>query len=123
MIELLTKVSRDLARAANVSWDSIHGIGVGAPGHIHDGVIHGAANFPGWRDQTFAKDLAKHLQKPVFALNDADAAILAECWVGLVSLLAGPLMPHLDWCGQRKPSPDSCDGDSGQRGWRRSRFQ
>ncbi|TMW60679.1 hypothetical protein Poli38472_000721 [Pythium oligandrum] len=63
---------------------SLVAVGVASPGQLVDGgVIHAAANFPDWKDvplrQLFITRLGK---EEVVMCNDADAAILAEKWIG-----------------------------------------
>jgi hypothetical protein len=45
-------------------------------------VIHAANNFPTWSDAPLQRLMQEALGKPAKVVNDADAAILAELWVG-----------------------------------------
>ena len=69
----------------------IKGVGVGSPGHCFNGVVHAAANFPSWKDVPLAALLQEALggDKIVRLVNDADAALLGECWVGAASSEGG----------------------------------
>ena len=67
-------------------------VGVGSPGHILGGVVKAAANFPAWRDVPLAMLLGAALGKPVRLVNDADAALLAEVWVGAAAAKGGSVL-------------------------------
>uniref|UniRef100_A0A7S2RL15 Glucokinase n=1 Tax=Rhizochromulina marina TaxID=1034831 RepID=A0A7S2RL15_9STRA len=82
VVEAIVAVTLDAVDAAGLAWTSIRGVGVGTPGHVHRGVVHAAANFPEWAHAPLGDAVAHALRCPVFVLNDADAAILAERWVG-----------------------------------------
>jgi polyphosphate glucokinase len=59
-------------------------VGVGFPGVVLDGVTKTAANVdPGWTDYPAAESLRKALRRPVFVVNDADAAGVAEMRFGV----------------------------------------
>ncbi|KAJ8566835.1 hypothetical protein ON010_g6286 [Phytophthora cinnamomi] len=61
----------------------LEAVGVGCPGVLEaGGVIHAAANFPSWSDVPLQQLFTDTLGRPVTVCNDADAAILAEQWVG-----------------------------------------
>jgi glucokinase len=51
-------------------------IGVGMPGFIRDGVVHGSPNFPGWSDVDLRAALARRLDRQVCVANDANVAAL-----------------------------------------------
>lgn len=59
-------------------------VGVGAPGPMNPttGVVYEPPNIKGWRDVPLAALLADRLGMRVFVENDANAAAVAEWWVG-----------------------------------------
>jgi glucokinase len=67
-----------------ISSTSIEGVGVGSPGPLDTkkGIIHFAPNLPGWNNVPLVSILADHLNLPIFLENDANAAALAEWWIG-----------------------------------------
>ncbi|KAG7394981.1 hypothetical protein PHYBOEH_004422 [Phytophthora boehmeriae] len=76
---LLTKLlTRMELRAQDLA-----GVGVGCPGVVlPGGVLHAAANFPSWSGVPLQRLLSDLIGIPVKVCNDADAAIMAEQWVG-----------------------------------------
>ncbi|KAJ8612433.1 hypothetical protein CTAYLR_006587 [Chrysophaeum taylorii] len=81
----------DLALAtAYVEWTEVHGVGVGTPGAVEDGVVIAAANlFAGHSRVPLRKLLAEAIAAKrggdsvsICLVNDADAALLAELWIG-----------------------------------------
>ncbi|KAI9906519.1 hypothetical protein PsorP6_004112 [Peronosclerospora sorghi] len=76
----------DVVELTGLNLENLDGIGIGCPGVVKDGgIIHAAANFPSWADVPLQQLLADTLGHPVTVCNDADAAILAEQWVGAAS--------------------------------------
>ena len=65
-----------------LSLNDIEGVAVGCPGHIENGIVRAASNFPTWKDVNFAELLEKKFSKPVALNNDADSAIAGEVWAG-----------------------------------------
>ena len=67
-----------------ISASSIKGVGVGSPGPLDTkkGIIHFAPNLPGWNNIPLVSILEDQLKLPVFLENDANAAALAEWWIG-----------------------------------------
>lgn len=67
-----------------ISSTSIKGVGVGSPGPLDTkkGIIHFAPNLPGWNNVPLVSILADQLKLPIFLENDANAAALAEWWIG-----------------------------------------
>ncbi|MFP4644689.1 MAG: ROK family protein [Spirochaetales bacterium] len=59
-------------------------VGLGSPGMVDDrGYLHRAAvNIPGWNDFDLAATLGEQIRLPVVALNDANAAAMAEVYHG-----------------------------------------
>ena len=75
---------------AQVGWLDVAGVGIGSPGKldIAQGVVNVAANlFPGVEDVPLCAMLRAGIPVdssnplPVVLINDADAAVAAECWV------------------------------------------
>ena len=88
VVDAMASLARAAARAASRSLGDAAAIGIGAPG-ISDtsaGVIKGAAAFEGWADVPLAPMLARACgggaRAPTFLENDANCALLAECWSG-----------------------------------------
>jgi len=66
----------------NISINDVAGIGISVPGPVdEDGVIHKCVNL-GWGVFNIAEEMKKHIDLPVFAGNDANAAALGEVWRG-----------------------------------------
>ena len=72
---------------ADVALGEVAAVGIGSPGHVFNGVVKAAANFKAWKDVPLAALLQQELggNIPVRLVNDADAALAAECWVGAAS--------------------------------------
>ncbi len=67
-----------------ISSASIEGVGIGSPGPLDTkkGIIHFAPNLPGWNNVPLVSILGSQLKLPIFLENDANAAALAEWWIG-----------------------------------------
>ncbi|SFA71073.1 glucokinase [Lentibacillus halodurans] len=67
----------------NMNSETIKGIGIGAPGFIDSasGYVYEAVNI-GWKHLPLANELQAASGLPVFAANDANAAVLGENWKG-----------------------------------------
>ncbi|MER3418051.1 MAG: polyphosphate glucokinase [Chloroflexota bacterium] len=77
MVRLVRRIETALAAAGPLP------VGVGVPSVIIDGVSKTAANIDrGWQDFPIAQTLADALDRPVVAINDADAAGIAEMRFG-----------------------------------------
>ena len=62
--------------------DDVAGIGMSVPGPVdEEGVIHKCVNL-GWGVFNIKDEMRKHIDLPVFAGNDANAAALGEVWKG-----------------------------------------
>ncbi len=71
---------------ANLTLDSIAGVGVAVPGHVipQEGKILWAPNFYGqWRGVYLAKPISEALKVPVYLGNDANLAALGEYTYGV----------------------------------------
>lgn len=67
---------------AGISLEDVAGIGISVPGPVDDeGIIHKCVNL-GWGVFNIADEMKKHIDLPVFAGNDANAAALGEVWKG-----------------------------------------
>jgi polyphosphate glucokinase len=76
---------------ANIPGD--HAVGVAFPSVIREGVVRTAANLnKAWIGQPLAKLATEHLQRPVIAINDADAAGVAELRYGAARDVAGTVL-------------------------------
>ncbi|MCR5301353.1 MAG: ROK family glucokinase [Lachnospiraceae bacterium] len=68
--------------AAGLAEEDVAGIGISVPGPVDaQGVIHKCVNL-GWGVFDIDKEMRKHIDVPVFAGNDANAAALGEVWKG-----------------------------------------
>ena len=67
---------------AGVLLEDVAGIGISVPGPVDDeGIIHKCVNL-GWGVFNISEEMKKHIDLPVFAGNDANAAALGEVWKG-----------------------------------------
>ncbi|MEN8186199.1 MAG: ROK family protein [Bacteroidota bacterium] len=61
----------------------ITGIGIGSPGIVYDGIVHGGAdNLNGWKNVDLAAYFSKEFDLPVLADNDANVMGLGEVAYG-----------------------------------------
>lgn len=70
-----------LRRKAGLKREQIRRVGVGAPGVMHDGIIEYARNLQ-FFDVPFAEMLREKTNRPVYLLNDANAAAYGEFLAG-----------------------------------------
>ena len=82
-VEWLASLCKSLAKNANINFDDVEAIGVGAPGVVdsNDGVVLRWSNFD-WQDAPLAKRLSELTGKQVFVANDANTAALGEAKFG-----------------------------------------
>ncbi len=70
-----------------------HAVGVAFPSVIRNGVVRTAANLnKAWIGQPLAQLVGRHLKRPVIAINDADAAGLAELRYGAARDVSGTVL-------------------------------
>jgi polyphosphate glucokinase len=70
-----------------------HPVGLAFPSVIRNGVVRTAANLnKAWIGQPLAELAAQHLRRPVVAINDADAAGLAELRYGAARDVSGTVL-------------------------------
>ena len=81
--ENLAKIAIKAAEEAGVSFEQISAIGIGSPGVIDSatGTVASWTNF-NWTNVALARLVSEHLKKPVYVLNDANAAALGEAKFG-----------------------------------------
>lgn len=73
---------KDRMKKENISLNDVTGIGLSVPGPVDDeGVVHRCVNL-GWGEFSISEEMRKHIDVPVFAGNDANAAALGEVWRG-----------------------------------------
>ncbi|MBM3469990.1 MAG: ROK family protein [Armatimonadetes bacterium] len=84
VIEAIVACVTELSDQSGIAPRSTLGVGVGAPGPLDpdSGVVFEPPNLPGWRDVPLAALMAERLGVPAFVENDANAAAMAEWWVG-----------------------------------------
>ena len=65
-----------------IKLSDVVGIGISVPGPVDDnGIVHKCVNL-GWGVFNIDEEMKKHIDVPVFAGNDANAAALGEAWKG-----------------------------------------
>lgn len=73
---------KDRLTALKIDMEDVQGVGVGAPGPIDaEGTVYKAVNL-GWDVFNIPQALKEHLDLPVRAANDANAAAFGEMWQG-----------------------------------------
>lgn len=84
VLHAMTDLSRRLLERAGLGVEDLVALGVGAPGPLDSksGIILRCPNLPGWENLPVAERLSAALKLPVHLENDANAAALAEAWVG-----------------------------------------
>ncbi|ETW01956.1 hypothetical protein H310_06485 [Aphanomyces invadans] len=85
VVGLCVAVVKECVEKSGVSWSQIAGLGVGCPGQVSNGILVAAANFASWKDVALERMLNESLHVPCTLVNDADAAVAAEHWVGTAS--------------------------------------
>ena len=77
-------LARDLIQAEGLAMEDVISVGIGVPGPLNSktGVVLRCPNMPGWEDFKVAEFITEQLQVAVHIENDANAAALAEAWVG-----------------------------------------
>ncbi len=82
-----------LCRKSGIDFGRVKSVGVGVPAFMTAAgrQVVLAPNL-GWRDKSFAADLANYLDKPVYCNNDANLAALGEHWQGIGSGIENLLM-------------------------------
>lgn len=75
---------KEMMVECNLTIDQFCGIGIGAPGPLESrsGIILNPPNLPNWRDVHIVEMIHTEFRLPTFLENDANAATLAEKWVG-----------------------------------------
>ncbi|KDO29200.1 hypothetical protein SPRG_19875 [Saprolegnia parasitica CBS 223.65] len=82
VIALCAALAKECVADHGSNWTHVTSVGVGCPGQISSGIVHAAANFPNWKDVPLQESLKTSLGVPTILVNDADAAVAAEHWVG-----------------------------------------
>jgi glucokinase len=85
VIERIAETARQAARAAQVPWDRIKGVGIGAPGPMDpdSGIVYTPPNLPGWDKVALGPRLSKALGVPVCLENDVNLGTLGEHALGV----------------------------------------
>ncbi|MDE6411647.1 MAG: ROK family protein [Clostridia bacterium] len=81
--EKLAYLAKEAARKAGIDFDKISAIGIGSPGAVDSetGMVVSWTNFD-WTGVELARLVSESIKKPVFVLNDANAAALGEAKYG-----------------------------------------
>jgi glucokinase len=84
MVDKISEAIHDLVKKQQITKEKIRGIGIGAPGPLDAirGVITCPPNLPGWTNFPIVEEFKKKFHLPIALENDANAATLAEKWVG-----------------------------------------
>ncbi|WP_017471263.1 ROK family protein [Amphibacillus jilinensis] len=84
MIERVNQSVETLINEANLDLEQIGGIGVGAPGPLNSqkGLITRPPNLKHWVNVPVVEQIQRFFNLPVRLENDANAAALAEKWIG-----------------------------------------
>lgn len=84
MIEKIVGEINKMLDTTDINKEDIIGIGMGAPGPLDskNGMITCPPNLTGWIDVPISELMGKHFSYPITLENDANAAGLAEKWVG-----------------------------------------
>ena len=84
MIERICGEIKDVINNSSIKQEEIIGIGIGAPGPLDskNGMIVGPVNLKTWIDFPIRKLVEQSFTFPVTLENDANAAALAEKWIG-----------------------------------------
>ncbi|RHZ00660.1 hypothetical protein DYB37_003912 [Aphanomyces astaci] len=96
VVGLCIAIVKECVEEAGISWSHIAGLGVGCPGQASNGVLVAAANFETWKDVALERLLNESLHIPCTLVNDADAAVAAEHWVGTASKVKNFIMLTLN---------------------------
>lgn len=84
VLERMAAAAREAVQRLRLSWNAIHGVGVGAPGPVDPdaGVVYHTPNLPGWEEVPLASRLGESLGVPVFLENDVNLGTLGEYMQG-----------------------------------------
>lgn len=84
MIERIAVEMKQVINHSGVSMEEIIGIGMGAPGPLDStqGIITCPPNLPTWKDIPIQRLIQQEFPVPARLENDANAAALAEKWIG-----------------------------------------
>ena len=80
----VAETCRSMVQSLDLNWSDVSNIGLGTPGSqdIPQGMLIEPPNHPHWHHFPIVACLEKQIQKPVFFINDANAAAFGEFWVG-----------------------------------------
>ena len=84
MIHKISEQIKQVVKNSQIPLEDIIGIGIGAPGPLDskNGMITCPPNLPTWTDIPIRKLIEDQFSIPVILENDANAAALAEKWIG-----------------------------------------
>jgi glucokinase len=84
MIDRICRTIRKLLAERGMAPETLVGIGIGAPGPLDakNGIITCPPNLSGWREIPIVEQLRSSFPVPIRLENDANAATLAEKWIG-----------------------------------------
>ncbi|WP_226038498.1 ROK family protein [Aquibacillus saliphilus] len=84
MITIINETIAKLIKDNSITSEYVKGIGIGAPGPLNskDGIISCPPNLSNWIDIPIVEQVQEYFSFPVILENDANAAALAEKWLG-----------------------------------------
>lgn len=84
LLPRLADAAAEVCEQVKSAGDDCLALGIGVPGPVKhdDGICVYAPNLTGWKNLPVAEPLSERLKLPVFLLNDANAATLAEARFG-----------------------------------------
>src|SRR5699024_3499836 len=84
MIQRMIKEIEKQMKQANIREEELIGIGIGAPGPLDSkkGMISNPPNLHGWVNVPVKEEFAAAFSLPITVENDANAAAVAEKWLG-----------------------------------------
>lgn len=84
VIEQINGEIDQLIQSDNIPVHQLQGIGIGAPGplDVNKGKITSPPNLPNWKDVSIVEMIEDYFRLPVRLENDANAATIAEDWIG-----------------------------------------
>ncbi|UFT99386.1 ROK family protein [Radiobacillus kanasensis] len=84
MIERINKTAEELMNKSGIEKKVVKGIGIGSPGPLDskNGIITYPPNLENWRNVPIVEQVKSYFNLPVTLENDANAAAMAEKWLG-----------------------------------------
>ncbi|MBB1244444.1 ROK family transcriptional regulator [Streptomyces durbertensis] len=85
-LELVGETTGELLDRSEVARSTLRAVGVGTPGIVRDdGSVRLCTALPGWTGLPLGERLRRRFRCPVLVENDANAAVVAERWLGVAA--------------------------------------